>query len=837
MKNAALLLFWLLLLAGVAPATAQRILCSGQITEAGNGHPVPFASVFVPGTSNGTTADEQGRYQLTLPQPADTIAASALGFAPQKKHLTTDATQTINFTLRGGAVTLGEVTVRPHENPAYAIMRQVQAHKPQNNKRELQAFEFDSYNRVAVSISNLPAKISNRSVFKDMMAVADSKGQPLGPDGKPLLPIFASEVLSRLYVRHDPLRKREEIRRTQMRGVAPRDGSVLSQILGSSFQDWDFYPNWQQLLGKDFISPIADGWKFTYEYDLQDSVYVGKDWCYQLGVAPRRAGDLAFTGTIWITADSYALRRVDLTVAPKANLNFVDQVKVQQELVPSEAASQWLPKRTHVVIGLKPTKGSTGFLADFTTINSNFDVNHPKPLVFYALPVETMPDAYAPLTADYWEKNRPDSLSLDEQRTFAVLDSVRKLPSVHSTLELADIVVNGYKRVGNWDLGPVINTYSFNSIEGNRFRVGFRTTPEISADWLTRAYLAYGTRDGRFKYGVRVSRILNRRTWTVATVERRHDIDQVALLDNDYALENPLYEMSARMGNISNGRPLMRDLNTLTLQTDLFRGFTQKVSLRYQRFNPLYNFAYYNTDVRQPGAPTKDDYALTELVLESRYARDEVLIQNQNRRYAIGLMKWPVLTFRYTAGFDNVLGSDFKYHKFNLLVTQSVKIGQLGRTDYVLDGGYIPSTVPYPVLKTHLGNESPFYNGAAFNLMRYFEYVSDRYVSFRFENHFEGFLLNSVPAIKRLNWRLIASGNVLYGSVSDANRAINPPFDATGTPLPTFQSLGRTPYAEAGYGIENIFKVVRIDFLHRLTYRNVPGARNFGVKLSLQFKL
>ncbi|WP_426489652.1 DUF5686 family protein [Hymenobacter sp. 102] len=830
-------LLLLLLLVGAPAAQAQRIVFSGRITEASTGKPVPFASVFVRGTTQGATADETGRYQLTVTGPVDTLAASAIGFTTLKKKVSTTAgAQTVHFALGSGSVSLGEVVVRPRENPAYRILRRVQQQKSRNNKGSLTAFEFDSYNRTEVALNNLPDAVSRRRVLRQLTQVADSLGVGRDANGRAMVPVFASEVLSKYYQLNEPLRRREEIRRTQMRGATPREGSVVSQIMGSSFQDWDFYRNWQQLLGKDFISPIADGWKFTYEYELQDSVLVGSDFCYRIGVQPRRPQDLAFVGTIWITTDTYALRKLDLVVSPEANLNFVERVAVQQELVPS-SAGPGLPRRTHVVIGIRPTKGSTGIAARFTTINSGFVANQPRPLPFYDRPLETAADAFD-VPKGFFEQNRPDTLSQQERATLMVLDTVRKLPAVRSLLELADVAVNGYYRAGKIDWGPLLSTYSFNNIEGHRLRFGFRTTPEWSRDWLLRTYLAYGTRDGRFKYGLRVQRVLDRRHWTVTNFEHRRDLDQVALLDNDYALENPLFEASARLGNISGSRPLIRDLTTLSLQSDLFRGFTQRVILRRQRFQPLYPFAYYTREFA-PGAPTNDRFDLSELVLESRYARDEVLVpDNRNRRTAIGLKRWPVFTVRYTLGVDDVLGSDFRYHKLNLLIDQSIRLGQVGRLDYRLDAGYIPSTVPYPVLKTHLGNQSPFYNAGAFNLMRYFEFVSDRYVALRAENLFDGFLLNSLPAIKQLNWRLVATGNVLWGGVSEANRRIIPREDpVNGGPLPAFQSLGRLPYAEVGYGVENILRVARVDFLHRLTYRNSPGARTFGVKVSLQFKL
>ncbi len=828
---------FLLLLLVLGPAGwAQRITFSGRITEA-TGKPVPFASVFVRGTSQGATADENGRYKLVLTEPADTLTASAIGFSPVRKAIgSTAAQQTLNFTLGAGSVSLGEVVVRPHENPAYRILREVQNHRRRNQKTELDAYEYDSYARNELLLNNLPSQVSRRKVLRQITAVADSLGLDRDANGQPVVPIFASEVLSHYYQNNNPLRQREEVSKTQMHGAMPREGSVVSQIMGSSFQDWDFYRNWLRIVGKDFISPIAEGWKFSYEYTLQDSLMVGDDYCYKLKVTPRRPQDLAFKGTIWITADTYALRQLDLVVSTQANLNFIEQIAVRQELTPT-AAGPWLPTRTGFVIGIKPTKGSTGVLARINTVYSNFVVNQVKPLPFYDKPLEVATDAYE-VPAGYFAAHRPDSLSRQEQLTLTVLDTVRQLPAVRSMLELADIVVNGYYPLGKVDLGPILATVGYNNIEGLRLRLGFRTSTEWSRDWQLRPYLAYGTQDNRFKYGLRVQRVVDRRHWTVANFEHRHDIDQVALLDNDYALENPLFEAAARLGNISNSRPLLRDLTSVAVQSDLFRGFTQRVMLRRQQFRPLYPFLYYTREP-QPGNPTNSDFTLSEVVVESRYARDEVLVaNNQNRRTAVGLKRWPVFTVRYTLGVNKVLGSDFSYQKLNLLIDHSLRLGQLGRTTYRIDAGYIPSTVPYPVLKSHLGNQSFFYNAGAYNLMRYFEFVSDKYAGLQLEHQFGGFLLNSLPAIKQLNWRLVATTNLLWGGVSEANRRIIPTNDpVTGQPLPAFQSLGRTPYVELGYGVENIFKIVRVDFVHRLTYRTLPDARTFGLKVSLKFSL
>ncbi|AIZ64122.1 hypothetical protein PK28_11235 [Hymenobacter sp. DG25B] len=827
------ILFFLL----TAPVSfAQRIVFSGHVTEAATGQPVPFASVFVRGTSLGATADENGRFQLTVPQPVDSLTAGAVGFRPLSRKVSRQPQQTVGFALKSSTFALGEVTVHGGENPAFAILRKVQAHKKEHDKAQLGSFEFDSYNRVEVSLSDVTARLAKQKVIRDMTSVAQTVGEmERNASGKPTVPVFASEVLSRYYVRHRPNREREDIKHSQLHGVAPRDGSVLSQVLGSSFQDYDFYPNWQIVMGKDFISPIAEGWRITYDYDLEDSVLVGQDRCYQLKVFPRRPQDLAFTGRIWITMKDYALRRVDLSVDPKANINFVDQIRVYQDLAPTPAGP-WLPQRTRVVVGLKPNKKQTGLLVRFNTVNSNFATDQPHEAKFYEQPFASAVDALE-VPAGFWNQHRPDTLSAQEVRTLTALDSVGKLRSVQSALELADLLVTGYKQVGKLEIGPIPSLYTYNNVEGSRLQVGFRTTGDLSPNWFARTYVAYGTKDRDVKYGLSGYRILARRNWTLLRFERSHDVDQVALLDNDYAIENPLFDAAVRFGNIKPGRPLWRDVTGLSAQSDLFHGFTQKLTLRHQRFDPLYDFAYYTSDLHQPGAPTADKFSLSEVILESRYAPDEVLIQNKNRRYAVGLRKWPVFTFRYTLGIDNVLGSDFQYQKFNLLVAQSLPLGQLGRTEYTLDAGYIPSTVPYPVLKTHLGNESPIYTSNAYNLMRYFEFVSDRYASLHAEHYFEGLFINSVPLLKKLDWRLLASANVLYGGVSEANRRATPTVDSQGQNLPTFRPLGTAPYVEMGYGVENIFKVLRVDFIHRLTYLDNPGAKNFGVKVCAQFKL
>ncbi|CAN5451952.1 DUF5686 family protein [soil metagenome] len=814
-------------------AIAQETIVSGKVTDAESGDPIPFANVYFSGTDIGMTTNFDGLYRLRTSSKVDTLIVSYIGYNKKSRLVAKGKEQVINFQLESTVTRLQEIVVYAGENPAFEIIRKAVKNKNKNDKKLLQAYQYESYNKIEVDVDNISEKFKNRRIMKKISQVMDSLDQIAGEDGKPILPIFISESLSEFYFRDNPKLKREHILKTKIHGVFVEDGSLLSQLIGSSFQEYNFYQNWLNIVEKDFVSPIADGWRVYYDYDLTDSLYIGDHFCYRLEVRPRRPQDLAFSGTIWITSDTYALKQIDVSIAKSANLNFIEKIKLQQELAPTEAGP-WLPVKTRVLIDVSElSSGSAGMLAKFYSSNKNFVINQPQKNKFYETPIEVAEDSriYEP---DFWEKNRHDSLTPTEVNVYGMIDTLKNIPVVKSYVEIFNILTYGYKDLGKVDFGPYMYTYAFNSVEGHRFRAGLKTNTDFSRKWIFKGYLAYGTLDKEFKYGASVRYIFSRKPWTMASIERIRDLEQVGL-NREELEDNYVFYAFSKIGELR--RPYINTLNRLSFQSEIRKGITQKISFSNQKFDPLFPFEYYT----QPGnneSPVASEFTTSEVHLETRFAKGELFIQNENDRISLGANKWPIVTFNYMMGLKGVLGSDFEYHKVSLNISQSIKTGFLGRSYYSITGGQVLTPLPYPLLKVHIGNESPFFTSAAFNLMNYFEFVSDRYVSLRYQHFFEGFLTNNIPLMRRLKWRLVATGNLLYGSAHKKNFNLMPEIHSNGEPLPQFNALNpNKPYVELGYGIENIFKFIRVDAYHRITYLKNPEVSKFGVKLNFQLIL
>lgn len=813
----------------------------GIVVDGSNGMPIPFAGVYFKGTTIGTTTDADGRYTLKTRRVGDSLTVKVVGFIERSVYLKKSENQTIDFRLEANVAQLGEVVIRAGENPAFRILRGVWRKRSENDRRSLEAFQYESYTKLEVDMDKVSERVRDKKVLKPIVTLFDSLKMMHEGESKYLLPIFFSESISDFYYNANPYRRKEVIRASRLDGVGLEDGEFVAQLMGSSFRDFNFYQDWIPIFDKLFVSPIAGEGRLYYEYYLVDSSYdAGGKKIYKIKVKPKRTKDLAFAGHIFVEDESFALRSIDIETPDEANINFIDKMTIKQELIQS-VAGPWLPAKLSMFIDFGDiTEIIFGAVAYVEVSNTDFVVNQAKSSYFFDKPVDMAMDAFD-YDEQYWEKERHTPPTEREKRLSAVVDSVKRYGPIKGMAELAKLAFSGFYRAGKIDFGPYLFLYGSNPVEGSRFRMGVKTNSFFSKRWIWQAYLAYGTRDERFKQFFQVEHFLNRKKWVIAGYQYKNDlealgIDQAFLADNKVmSVSTQAFAATAQLGLLD--RFLSTRMHAGWVSGDIVKHLTASVMYQHKVSESIGNYVFsYKVDPKEPNSSLATGWTLSSLLTSLRWAPGEELLISGNDRGTVRRNYRAVYQLNYERGFRNFLGGDFKYEKVGLNISKNVKAGFLGWGEYTLTGSVVLGSLPYPLLEVQPGNETFFKYKQLFNMLNFFEIVTDQSVTFRGVHHFEGLLLNSIPGIKKLDLRLVAGGGVIIGKMSNKNKVYLPEGGNARVPTETpYAMRPNIPYAEVSYGLENIFKVARVELFHRLTYRNAPNAPKTMVKVSAYF--
>lgn len=816
----------------------QKTIISGRVTEAVTNSGVPFANIYFKGSYTGTVTDFEGNYSIQTDEKHDSIYVSLIGYHSKAKAIRMGKTQTIHFQISAEALNLSSVEVKPGINPAVRIIKNAIANKSSYNRDNLKSIQFVSYTKQEADIDNVTPKMRKRKFLNDITRMWDRLDTLAGNESKANLPVFMSEVVSEIYYSTDAKRKREDVRAIKARFVGMKDGSAIGQLTGSDFQNYNFCNNNVAIQGKDFLSPIADNALAFYNYYLVDSMVIDSFKCYKIDCRPKNKKDLAYTGMVWITDSTYAIKQLDLGITKDVNFNLVDRARIQQILIPT-AAGPWVPSQTRVVIDYAAlTDKLVSMILRIYNSNQFFIVNQPKEKDFYETRTTFAEDVLLK-DSTYWANTRPEQLTQLEAESYNMIDSVRNIPFVKNGVSTLYFLFSGYKDVGPVDFGHYVNVYAYNKYEGSRVRLGFRTNAKFSKNWIIRGYGAYGFKDKGFKYSLQLERILTRFPWSKVGVQYREDIDQIG---TNYAYSstmnlgqapNNLNTTFSQIGNIS--KLVFKRESRIWLEKEFNRGLSTKFTLQNIRTTPLFPVEFGD----QFSIFQSSNYSITELLADARYSLKERFIQNGTERISFGNNRSPVITLNYTWGIKKLFAGDFNYHKATISISNRFRMAILGYSQVMIKAGKVFSEIPYTLLEIPRGNETFIFANNIFNKMNYFEFVSDQYVQAFWQHHFNGLLFNRIPLIKRLNFREVIGGNIVYGTLSKRNQSFN---DNN-----VYTVMTDTPYAEISAGIENILDVIRVDYIYRLTYispaykakyaEQNPGnsITDWGIRIGLQF--
>lgn len=824
-----IILGFLLTLSGIVGIQAQTTRVRGQVTDA-SGVPLPFVSVVFPGTTVGITTDEQGIYALETRDTVSRIQASMVGYATLTRPVTQGIFNRVDFVLEAVEFDIGQVVITPGENPAYPILDGVLRNRSRNDPDRHDTYSCRTYTKMELDLTNIRPAFRSRRLQRNFGFIFDYVDTS-ALTGQAYLPAMISEATADLYRSRNPEFKREVIRASRISGV--ENNFAVAQFTGGMHGDVNFYDNFIDLFNIRFASPLAEGGRAFYNYFLVDSTCLEGRKVYKIRFHPKRMTTPVLDGEINIDSASYALVSATARMPRGVNVNWVRHLQLENEnrRLPDGG---WFRARDRVsaefsISGADSTK-LTSFLGTREVTYSDVRIGEPIPDEVRRMDNNVVVEEHEPGNDSeaYWETIRPYRLSDRERRIYDMVDSVQQVPLYRNIYTFINTLIVGYWNTKYIGIGPYYKLGSFNDLEGFRMQAGLRTTSAFSRRVRLGGYVAYGTRDERVKGGGSFEAAFSRRLTRKLTLTGRHDVLQLG------AGQNALTESNILASILSRGdqRLSMVDRGEATYEHEWRQGVSTSVGVRMQRIHGN----RYVPMVRPGGLPT-EGISDAAVQVGIRLSKDEMVYRLPFDKQYLGTV-YPVVTLSFTAGIPGLLRHSPEYYSLVGSIRYRPDLPPIGYSEITVQGGRLFGRVPYPLLKLHEGNGTYFYDTYAFSCMNYYEFASDTWVSWFWEHHFNGLLLGRLPLIKRLKWREVLICKGVWGTLSERNNGAR--FD-TQAPLlfPIGMGSVSDPYVEAGFGVENIFKLFRVDCIWRLTHRQpTPGQKiqNFAVNLGIQLK-
>lgn len=794
----------------------QQTKVFGTVKDGFSGEPMPFVKVHFLDSKIGTFTDSIGNYILASYYATDSLRFSFSGYLSVTLKIQKDKEQELNVTLPIMVTEFGEVTVRPpDEFPSTKLHKKLVAHKDINNKEKLFSYEYELYNKIQLDLNNIGEKFAEREVVKRLdllMEYLDSTD-----NGKNYLPVILSESISDFYYKNNPKKKKEVIKATRITGI---ENLQLNQFLGDMYLDINVYDNYISMFNRSFISPAADNARSFYKFYLEDSTFIDNQWCYMLRFIPKRTGDMTFQGEMWIHDTTYAIKHISATISPWANINYVQDLYFEHHFDQVEK-EVWMLTKEKMIVDIKITKNTNvyGFYGRKLSTRTNFKINNEREESFYRSD-NTVEFADSAKTRDkaYWVAHRHEPLNEQEQGIDNMIDSLNEMSFFKALKNLSYFATTGYYPVGKIEIGNAFSLMSFNPIEKFRVALALRTSNNFSRRIEFGGRLAYGFLDERFKYGGSIRYNITPKKRGMLTTFYNYDIEQIGQ-------SSTAASVGSTFGTLFRTGPLDKltfvQKAGINLEKDIKKDIIIYGGFEWKEYTALGKANYVKLNTQTNSYDTLTTITTSEITARFRWAKDEEFLAGSFDRTTLR-SKYPIFSIQGIFGVKGLFGSEYNYQKIEFVMDHNRQIGVLGRIRYGVNAGYVFGKTAYPFLKVHEGNQSYWLLTSTFNKLNFFEFISDQYVGAYVENHWEGLLFDRIPLIKKLKWRLVTTGRITYGAISSRS--------TSEMILPSFtKQFGKIPYAEAAIGIENIFKVGRIDLVWRITHLD-PGVSPFGIR-------
>jgi hypothetical protein len=797
------------------------------IVKDNTGKPLPFVNIFEENTYNGTTSNEQGKFELNIRIPGKhNIIFQYLGYQTSKQVVDLDKTEsTIDVVLLEENILLNEVVINPKDNPANDIIKNAIKNKKDNAEKTAR-YKADFYSRGIIRLKDAPKNIMGQK-FDFFDEVLDSTRSGI---------IYLSETVSKITYQK-PDKMKEVIVASKVSGKD--NGFSFNNAASVNFDCYDNYLPFEI----NVISPIADNAFNYYNYKFEGSFFTeNRQQINKIKVIPRRTIEPVMEGYIYIVDDSYAIYATDLSIkGSQMQTPVIDNLTLKQSYSYNSLNKIWV-KNTQTIDFIA---GMLGIKVNgrFTYVYSNFEFAKQFDKKTFTNQILSFQENANKKEDSFWNTIRPVPLTEEESKDYIkkdILQTKKKSKSYldsidakHNKFKLMD-VLSGYSYSNSfkkWSLnyeGPLLNT-AFNTVQGWNTTAGFSYTKRNEEK---RTFTRIGT---QFNYGFSEKKIRG----TASYFHKFNNTNNSILVLNagsfvsQFNSNNPISNLVNTVSTLIFKNNFMKlyekNFAAICFEREIVNGLHLYTNVEYAERKPLYNTTNQaivkSNDLytsNNPLAPLDETSAaivknnLVKANIAFRINFGQKYWTRPDGKFNIPNDDYPTITL----GYEKTVAATEKNYEYDFVSTRigyNVTLGNKGFLQLNLKGGefFHGDKIAFTDYKhfngnqTHIGQTESYTN--VFNLLPYYiGSTNNSYSELHVEHNDKGYLMNKIPVLNYLKSQLVLG----------------------------FHNLAvpeRKPYQEFSVGLDNLgfgkYRFFRIDYVR--SYDN--GFKGDGIIFGLKF--
>ena len=848
------------------------------MTDEKTGEAVPFATVSYQGHGVAVVSDINGHYTIGHHQ-GWSLTFSAVGYQSQTLIVSRQTPRHFDVLLKTDTKVLQEVTVKSKRsrysrknNPAVELMKKVIAAKKRNDLSNRDYYQYNRYQKLTLSVNDMSPSLldslsgkKRKKWFLDQIEVCPY-------NNKLVLPLSVDETVAQILYRRNPHSERTIVKGRNERGINDfvQTGEILNEVMKDLFTDVDIYDDQIRLLQYLFTSPIGKDAIGFYRFYIQDTLYLGRDRCYHLSFLPNNQQDFGFRGELFVLADStYQVKRCELTLPKKTDVNFVDEMQIVQEFE-QLADSSWVLTADDMFMELSLTDFLEKAIVVRNTRNTEFDFSPINSQAFRGRRKEIVEPNAMSRDDDFWRNYRMVELTRSEDNMGSFIKGLEEVKGFKYLLWFGKALVENFVETSidkdhpsKVDIGPINTIITSNFVDGMRNRLSAQTTANLDSNLFVKGYYAHGWKSKKDYYSANLVWSFNKKQYLpnefpvrTLTLSSTYDVmspsDKFMQTDKDNVFTSFKWTTVDKM--------MFYNRQSLAFEWEDYGGLRTTVQLKAEENDAVGNLYFIPltelpdrrlwTNWSHPVDPASGrvpdgtvgssvaskPIRTTELKAVLRYAPGETYINTKQRRQLVNLDA-PVFTLSHTLGMKGVLGGDYNYNYTEVGFFKRFWLNSWGRLDCNLKAGIEWNQVPFPLLIMPETNLSYILQVNTFAAIDDMEFLNDRFASLVLKWDLNGKLFNRIPLLRRLKWRERLIFRTLWGTLSKKNNptlacnAGNP--QMMFFPETSYIMDGNKPYMEATAGIYNILKFFHVEYVRRLNYLDDVNARKHGVRFGL----